>query len=101
MKISNGVNGQQQIQIRASDQDLKGAYSNMMQVSHTQEEFILDFFSLNPTAPVGVLASRVILSPGHFKRMIAALAENVKRYEKNFGNIKPTEVPDKQIGFKI
>lgn len=97
------MNGQQQnqIQIRASDQDLKGVYSNMMQVSHTQEEFILDFFSLNPTAPIGVLAARVILNPGHFKRMIAALEDNVKRYEKNFGNIKPAEVPDKAIGFKI
>lgn len=96
------MNGQQnQVQIRASDQDLKGVYSNMMQVSHTQEEFILDFFSLNPTAPVGVLASRVILSPGHTKRIITALQENLKKYESSFGAIKPATGTEREIGFKV
>ncbi|MDP3741227.1 MAG: DUF3467 domain-containing protein [bacterium] len=97
------MNGQQQnqVQIRASDKDLKGVYSNMMQVSHTQEEFILDFFSINPTVPVGVLASRVILSPGHMKRIIAALQENLKRYEGSFGIVTPAQGPGKEIGFKV
>ena len=59
----------QQIQIKASDADLKGIYSNMMQVSHTEEEFVLDFFNVTP--PAGILASRVILCPAHFRRFIA------------------------------
>lgn len=61
----------QQIQIKAQDEDLKGKYSNLMQITHTQEEFVLDFFLVIP--PQGTLASRVILSPGHLKRMIKAL----------------------------
>ncbi len=42
------MNGQQQqqIQIKVKDEDLKGAYSNLMQILHTKEEFILDFFLL-------------------------------------------------------
>ena len=90
----------QQVQIKASDADLKGAYSNMMQVGHTQEEFVLDFFNLVPGSPVGVLASRVIMSPGHLKRMIVALEGNLKNYEDKFGKVSPSEAPDHQIGFK-
>jgi len=38
------MDNQQQIQIKAKDEDLKGSYSNLMQILHTKEEFILDFF---------------------------------------------------------
>ncbi len=89
---------QQQIQIRAIDKDLKGVYSNLMQVTHTQEEFILDFF--NVIGLSGVLSTRVILSPGHLKRMIQALAENMGRYEQKFGTVSPAEPPKQEIGFK-
>ncbi len=87
-----------QIQIRASDADLKGVYSNVMQVVHTQEEFMLDFFNI--VGSTGVLSTRVILSPGHLKRMIQALEENMKKYEGHFGKISPAEAPTEEIGFK-
>jgi len=87
-----------QIQIRASDENLKGVYSNVMQVIHTQEEFILDFFNI--VGSTGVLSTRVILSPGHLKRMIQALEENMKKYEGHFGKILPAEAPTEEIGFK-
>ena len=77
---------QQQIQIKASDEVLKGVYSNIMQISHTPEEFILDF--MNILAGAGTLASRVIVSPDHLKRIIAALQDNLKRYEESFGSVK-------------
>jgi len=90
----------QQIKIRAQDADLKGVYSNVMKVSHNQEEFILDFFNIVDS--VGVLSSRIILSPGHLKRMIAALEDNLKKYEDRFGLITPSQAPTEtgQIGFK-
>jgi hypothetical protein len=92
------MNGQsQQIQIKAKDDDLKGSYSNMMQVTHTKEEFILDFFLTAP--PQGVLASRVIMSPGHLKRMIKAFVENISKYEGKFGKIEEAEAPEAKIGF--
>lgn len=87
-----------QIQIQAAKDELKGVYSNAMQVSHTQEEFILDF--LNITGATGVLSSRVILSPGHFRRITKALEENLRKYEERFGEITPTETPEREIGFK-
>jgi|SRR3989338_262359 len=90
-------NEQQKVQIRAKDDDLKGAYSNMAQIMHTQEEFILDFFNI--AGQQGVLSSRVILSPGHLKRLAQALQKNIELYEKNFGNISPAEEPKQPVGF--
>ena len=96
---------QKQVQIKAKDQDLKGVYSNLMQIIHTKEEFILDFFMASP--PQGVLASRVVMSPGHIKRMTKALEENVKKYEEKFGEIEiskgqqTAEAGDSKIGFGV
>ncbi len=80
----------QQIQIKASDADLKGVYSNGVQVQHTKEEFCIDF--LNIFSPAGTLNARVITSPGHFKRMIRAMQDNLALYEKTHGAIAEAEV---------
>ncbi len=96
---------QKQIQIKAKDEDIKGAYSNLMQIVHTKEEFILDFFLASP--PQGILSSRVIMSPGHIKRMIKALQENLVKYEEKFGKIEEAKGPEVseegegKIGFTI
>ena len=87
----------QQLQIKVRDEELKGAYSNLMQILHTKEEFILDFFLNAP--PQGILAARVMVSPGHAKRIAQALTENVKKYEEKFGAIKEGEAPENKIGF--
>jgi len=89
---------QKQIQIRASEADLKGVYSNVMQILHTQEEFILDFFNI--IGESGVFSARIILSPGHLKRMVQALEENLKKYESRFGPITPAQPPTPEVGFK-
>jgi hypothetical protein len=89
---------QQQIQIKASDEKLKGEYSNVMQILHTKEEFVLDFMNVFP--PTGTLNSRVILSPGHFKRMVKAMDENLKKYEEINGKIEEAEAPKSGIGFQ-
>lgn len=86
-----------QIQIKAQDEELKGKYSNLMQVTHTQEEFMLDFFLV--VSPQGMLTSRIILSPGHLKRMIKALQENLEKHESKFGNIKEADAPEGRLGF--
>lgn len=88
----------QQIQIKANDEDLKGKYSNTVQMMHTKEEFVVDFLNIFP--PSGTLNSRVILSPSHFKRMIAAMSDNLKKYEDKFGKIKSTKEEKKEtMGF--
>jgi len=88
----------QQLQLKTDDATLKGAYSNNMQVAHTKEEFIMDFMNMFP--PVATLNARVIMSPGHMKRMVAALAENVKRYEETHGTIETAAAPENEMGFK-
>lgn len=84
---------QQQIQIKIDDATLKGAYANMMGVAHTKEEFVLDFINIYPAQGTGVATARVIVSPGHAKRILAALKDNIEKYEKNFGTIREADAP--------
>ena len=86
-----------QIQIKATDEKLKGEYSNVMQIMHTKEEFVMDFLNVFP--PTGTLNSRIIVSPGHFKRMVKAMDENLKKYEASHGVIEASEAPQ-SIGFQ-
>lgn len=86
------------VQIKATDEMLKGTYANMVQVGHSSEEFVLDFMNLLP--PAGQLVSRVIVSPTHYKRLIKAMQENLNRYENEYGTISLAVVPDQKIGFK-
>ncbi len=87
-----------QIQIKATDEKLKGEYANLMQVLHTKEEFVLDFLNVFP--PTGTLNARVIVSPGHFKRMVTAMTDNLAKYESQFGSVQPSAEPTSKIGFQ-
>ncbi len=98
MEQQNPQPGPQQIQVKASDEVLKGQYATMAQVSSSSEEFILDFFSLMPPAPQ--MAARIIVSPSHFKRITKAMEETLKKYEEQFGVIQLQVVPDNSIRFK-
>jgi hypothetical protein len=79
-------NDQQQINIKIEDGILKGSYSNLMFASHTKEEFVLDF--INVFGPQGIQVAKIILSPGHLKRVVGALNDNLKKYEEQFGKIE-------------
>ncbi len=74
-----------------------GVYANNMVVSHTKEEFILDFIMVAP--PTGTVTARVIVSPGHMKRVLEALRDNISKYERSFGTIEIAEEPKGRIGF--
>jgi hypothetical protein len=90
-------NDQQEIKIHFPDEIKGGAYANNMIVAHTKEEFILDFIMTAP--PRGIVTARVIVSPGHIKRIYNALAENIARYENNYGAIEAAEEPNKTAGY--
>ena len=89
---------EKELKIKAKDEQLQGVYANLMQVFHTKEEFVLDFFLNLP--PQGRLCARVIVSPPHLKRVIKALKENLEKYEEKFGQIKENKIEEKEIGFK-
>lgn len=88
---------EQKVQVKVMDADIKGVYSNLAQITHTKEEFWIDFFGIFP--PMGALVARVIMSPGHAKRLMAALNANIKKYEEQFGGVEPAEEPRAEIGF--
>jgi len=88
--------GRQEIKIA---DNIPGAeYTNLAQINHTQEEFQVVFMNVLP--PSGKTVSKIITSPGHFKRMAAAMQENLKKYEDRFGEIKAAPGIDNEIGFK-
>lgn len=89
---------QQQIPVKADDQTAKGVYANNMVVAHNKEEFVMDFLSVFP--PQGALVARIFTSPGHAKRILSALEDNIKRYENQFGRIEEAPPPQEGIGFK-
>ncbi len=84
-KPSKGLN------VKITDEELKGRYANLVRISHTREEFILDFINMVP--PQGAVTARVITSPGHLKRLIRALDTNLQLYERNFGSIQEASEP--------
>ncbi len=97
-------NPEQNINIKVEDGILKGAYANLMFASHNKEEFVLDFMSV--LGPQGIEVAKIITSPGHFKRIVAALNDNLKRYEEQFGKIEsntpnsgPTTSESNKFGF--
>lgn len=81
-----------QIQIKANEEMSQGRYSNSMFIAHGPEEFIIDWLLNSPTG--AHLVSRIIVTPGHVKRIIRALNENLKKYEEKFGEIKMMEPTD-------
>jgi hypothetical protein len=79
----------QPVQINTSDEMSRGRYSNSMLVGHGPEEFVIDWLLQSPNGPH--LVSRVIVAPGHMKRILKALQENVEKYEELFGEIRTVE----------
>ena len=84
--------------IKITDNFPGAEYANAMQVNHSRDEFQLMFMSIMGTG--GRVTGKVITSPGHFKRMIAAMQDNLKKYESQYGEVKEAVGPDKEIGFK-
>jgi len=81
-----------QIQISTGDEMSRGRYSNNMLVSHSSEEFIIEWLLGSPSGTH--LVSRIVVSPGHMKRIIDAFSENLRKYESRFGAVRLVEKKD-------
>lgn len=84
-KSSNLKKGQ--IEIELPDEEASGTYSNLVMISHSASEFILDFISVMPGRPKAKVVKRMVLTPDHAKRLVNALSENIKRFESENGTI--------------
>ena len=87
----------QQLQIDLSPEVAKGIYSNFAIISHSHSEFVVDFATMLPGMPKAQVTSRIILAPEHARRLMAALQENLLRYESEFGKIEMPEPAGRTI----
>lgn len=91
-------NQPQDIQVKITDDVLKGVYANNVSIMLGKEEFVLDFMTMTP--PQGIVSARVYVNPSHAKRLAKVLQENVKKYEDQFGVIPEGAQNTSEIGFK-
>ncbi len=77
-----------QINIELNDEIAQGIYSNLAVITHSSSEFVVDFVRIMPGIKKAQVKSRVILTPEHAKRLLGALADNIKKYESVHGPIK-------------
>lgn len=85
-------------QIQIKDGFAGGEYANALQVGHNKEEILMTFLNILP--PSGRVVGKIITSPGHLKRIIKAMEENLKKYESAFGEVEEAQSPKDEIGFK-
>jgi len=76
----------QRLDIQVDPAVAGGTYSNLAVITHSAEEFVVDFAQTMPGAPARVV-SRVIMTPVNAKRFLAALKDNIAKYEGTFGEI--------------
>lgn len=84
---------QGKLNIELPEDIAEGQYSNLAIIAHNHSEFIVDFVMMVPNVPKAKVKSRIILTPQHAKRLMKALADNVKRYEAQFGPIAEPDAP--------
>lgn len=80
-----------QLNIELSEEIAEGIYSNLAIITHSNSEFVVDFVKVMPGVPKAKVKSRIVLTPQHAKRLLAALTDNVQKYEAVHGPIKETE----------
>ncbi len=90
-----------EIQIEIDDATAQGVYVNLAMIGHSENEFVIDFIFVQPQSPKAKVRARVITSPGHAKRLLAALEDNIAKYEARFGQVKTSVQPaeEKKVGF--
>lgn len=86
---NNQNENKNQLQIQLRPEVADGKYSNLAMIGHGPNEFLIDFIFAAPGMPQAPVVSRIIMSPENAKQLMFALTDNVKKYEAQFGEIKP------------
>ncbi len=84
------------VEIDLSEELALGRYSNLVVISHSPTEFVLDFASMLPGMNKPKVNNRVIITPEHAKRLLISLKDNIVRYESNHGAIQMQTPQQKQ-----
>lgn len=91
MAKNNQTENQNQINIELNEETAEGVYVNLAMIAHSNSEFVIDFIRIMPGLPKAKVKSRIIITPEHAKRLLAALKDNIKKYEDNYGAINHSE----------
>lgn len=94
----------QQLNVELGEKEAEGIYSNFVLITHSPAEFIIDFTRMVPGVPKAKVYARIIMTPPHAKSLLKALEDNIKKYEKQFGEIKmfvEERKVQKEFGFKL
>ena len=91
---------QGQIEIELPDDEATGTYSNLVMISHSASEFILDFIAVMPGVPKAKVVKRLVLTPDHAKRLVNALGDNVQKYEEEHGSISSNDKFDIPFNYR-
>ena len=86
-------NKDNQLRFEVKPEVASGSYSNLAIITHSRTEFILDFAVTMPGFPAAQVNNRIVMAPEHVKRLLAALGENVAKYEAQFGQIDLAGAP--------
>ena len=90
------------LNIELSNEVAQGCYSNLAIVTHSSNEFIVDFVRVLPGMPKAQVGSRIIMTPANLKRLVNALQDNVNKFESEFGPIELNEpINNIPMGFGI
>lgn len=81
-------NDKKQLNIDLNPEVAKGCYSNLAIISHSRNEFVVDFASMLPGLPKPSVTNRIVMNPENAKRLMAALNDNIMKYESQFGRIE-------------
>lgn len=84
---------QQNLKLNITPEVAQGIYSNLAVISHNPTEIILDFAQILPGIDGAAVRQRIILNPVHAKRTLAALNDNIRKYEQQFGTIEEPRMP--------
>jgi hypothetical protein len=84
----NKNQNQNPFNIELSEDVAQGVYSNLAVITHSPAEFVIDFIRIMPGVPKSKVKSRIILTPEHAKRLVAALNDNISKYEAVHGTIR-------------
>ncbi len=85
--------------VEIKEEEGLGIYSNLVMITHSPSEFILDFARHLPGLPSAKVMARIVMTPQHAKMLLKALEQNIKKYEERFGEIKLFGMEEKKIGF--
>ena len=83
----------QELSLDFSPEVLKGTYSNLVVISHSPSEFVIDFAQAMPGTKNPTVRQRIVMAPMHAKRFLMALQDNINRFEKTFGSIGEPQMP--------